>query len=148
MRPHTPHTRTTVRYRGGSGRDAGPAAGAAGDRLAAGGWRASTRLARDHYIRLDGNDHSVHPAVIGRRVEVIADLCRVRVFCDGRMMADHQRLWARHQTVSDPDHVAAVKVVRRNYLELTRPTTDQLEVEVRRLADYDTALGLTEQEVA
>jgi hypothetical protein len=29
------------------------------------GWRASTRLARDHYIRLDSNDYSVHPAVIG-----------------------------------------------------------------------------------
>ena len=30
------------------------------------GWRSWTRLARDHYIRLDGNDYSVHPAVIGR----------------------------------------------------------------------------------
>jgi len=29
------------------------------------GWRAATRLPRDHYLRLDGNDYSVHPAVIG-----------------------------------------------------------------------------------
>jgi transposase len=42
------------------------------------GWRSSARLARDHYIRLDSNDYSVHPAVIGRRVEVIAGLDRVR----------------------------------------------------------------------
>lgn len=42
------------------------------------GWRHSTRLPRDHYIRLDSNDYSVHPAVIGRRIEVIADLARVR----------------------------------------------------------------------
>jgi len=35
------------------------------------GWRASTRLARDHYIRLDSNDYSVHPWVIGRRIEEI-----------------------------------------------------------------------------
>jgi hypothetical protein len=28
------------------------------------GWRSSARLARDHYIRLDSNDYSVHPAVI------------------------------------------------------------------------------------
>jgi DNA replication protein DnaC len=48
------------------------------------GWRASTRLARDHYIRLDSNDYSVQPAAIGRRVEVIANLDRVRVFCDWR----------------------------------------------------------------
>jgi hypothetical protein len=31
------------------------------------GWRASIRLPHDHYVRLDGNDYSVHPAVIGRR---------------------------------------------------------------------------------
>jgi transposase len=49
------------------------------------GWRASTRLARDHYVRLDGNDYSVHPAVIGRRVEVVADLERVRAYCDGQL---------------------------------------------------------------
>src|SRR6266568_4738539 len=43
------------------------------------GWRHSSRLARDHYIRLDSNDYSVHPSVIGRRVEAAADLQRVRV---------------------------------------------------------------------
>ena len=47
------------------------------------GWRSSTRLARDHYVRLDSNDYSVHPAVIGRRVEVVADLARVRVLVRG-----------------------------------------------------------------
>jgi transposase len=36
------------------------------------GWRRSARLARDHYIRLDSNDYSVHPAVIGRRIEIRA----------------------------------------------------------------------------
>src|SRR3954464_5905620 len=30
------------------------------------GWRTSPRLARDHYVRLDGNDCSLHPALIGR----------------------------------------------------------------------------------
>jgi hypothetical protein len=34
------------------------------------GWRASTRLARDHYISLDSNNYSVHPAVIGFQIEV------------------------------------------------------------------------------
>lgn len=36
------------------------------------GRRASTRLARDHYVRLDSNDYSVPPAMIDRRVEIIA----------------------------------------------------------------------------
>lgn len=106
------------------------------------GWRASTRLARDHYVRLDGNDYSVHPAVIGRRVEIIADLARVRVLCEGRTVADHARLWAKHQTVSDPEHVTAAKLLRRDRIGLLRPAPEP-EVETRPLSDYDTALGLT-----
>jgi transposase len=47
------------------------------------GWASSLRLPRDHYVRLDSNDYSVHPAVVGRRVEVAADLERVWVACDG-----------------------------------------------------------------
>lgn len=42
------------------------------------GWRSSTRLARDHYVRLDSNDCSVHPAVIGRRIEVWVNCKRGR----------------------------------------------------------------------
>ena len=38
------------------------------------GWRRTARLPRDHCVRLDGNDYSVDPAVIGRRIEVTADL--------------------------------------------------------------------------
>jgi transposase len=105
------------------------------------GWRTSTRLARDHYIRLDSNDYSVHPSVIGRRVEVVADLGRVRVHCEGRVVADHERIWGWHQTISDPDHVQAAKVLRRKRIGALRPVPEP-DVEVRCLADYDTALGL------
>jgi len=107
------------------------------------GWRSSTRLARDHYIRLDSNDYSVHPTVIGRRVEVVAELARVRVLCDGRVVADHERLWAKHQTVSDPAHVAAAKALRRERIGLLRPVAEP-DVQIRRLADYDTALGIAQ----
>jgi transposase len=105
------------------------------------GWRASTRLARDHYVRIDSNDYSIHPAVIGRRIELIVDLHHVRAFCDGRLVADHERAWAWHQTISDPDHLAAAKLLRRDRIGALRPVIE-LEVEQRRLADYDTALGL------
>jgi transposase len=40
------------------------------------GWRESLRSPRNHYVRLDSNDYSVHPAVVGRRIEVHADLAR------------------------------------------------------------------------
>jgi len=112
------------------------------------GWRSSTRLARDHYVRLDGNDYSVHPGVIGRRVEVVADLHRVRVLCDGRPVADHERIWARHQTISAAEHVAATRALRAERLGLLRPAAPTTEVEVRALSDYDTALGLTDGGVA
>jgi len=105
------------------------------------GWRASTRLPRDHYIRLGSNDYSVHPSVIGRRIEVIADLHRVRALCDGRLVADHERVWAWHQTISDPEHVAAAKALRRERVGVLRPVTEP-DVEQRCLADYDAALGL------
>jgi transposase len=107
------------------------------------GWRASTRLARDHYVRLDGNDYSVHPGVIGRRVEVVADLHRVKVLCDGRVVADHERIWAKHQTISADEHVTAARALRAQRVGLLRPAP-AAEVEIRSLSDYDTALGLTD----
>ena len=105
------------------------------------GWRASLRLPRDYYIRLDANDYSVDPGVIGRRIEVIADLERVRAFCGGRLVADHERLWARHQTLTDPGHWAAAQALRRQRLTIVRPPAEP-DVQIRCLADYDTALGL------
>jgi transposase len=105
------------------------------------GWRASLRLPRDHYIRLDSNDYSVHPAVIGRRIEVVADLARVRVLCDGRTVADHERVWAKHQTISDVEHVAAAKLLRRERIAIVPPPAEP-DVQIRCLADYDTALGV------
>jgi transposase len=105
------------------------------------GWHRTARLPRDHYVRLDGNDYSVDPAVIGRRVEVTADLHRVRVTCDGRLAADHERCWARHQTVSDPAHVAAARALRsaRRLAAVPAPRGD--EVEQRDLAVYDRLTG-------
>ena len=98
------------------------------------GWRAQSRLARDHYVRLDSNDYSVHPAVIGRRIEVMADLARVRAFCDGQVVADHERAWAWHQSISDPGHIAAARAMRRDRdTALHRPP--EPEVQIRALAD-------------
>jgi transposase len=104
------------------------------------GWRSSLRLPRDHYVRLDSNDYSVHPAAVGRRVEVAADLERVRVHCDGRLVADHGRCWARHQTISDPDHLRAAAALRAEHRSVSR--ADGSEVELRCLADYDQVFGL------
>jgi transposase len=109
------------------------------------GWRSSGRLPRDFYVRVDANDYSVHPGVIGRRIEVVTDLERVRAFCDGKLVADHTRLWAKHQSVAAPEHDAAAKQLRRDRIGLIRPAPEP-EVEIRCLGDYDTALGIDDSD--
>jgi transposase len=108
------------------------------------GWRTSVRLPRDHYVRIDSNDYSVHPSVIGRRVEVSADLDRVLVTAAGRVVADHARCWADHQSITDPEHAAAATAMRQTRQHLPSPQIAG-EVEQRPLSDYDTVFGLTEQ---
>ncbi len=47
------------------------------------GLQTRVRLGRDYYVRLDGNDYSVDPRVIGRLLDVTATLTRVIVICEG-----------------------------------------------------------------
>jgi transposase len=109
------------------------------------GWRTEVRLPRDHYVRLDGNDYSVHPSAIGRRVQVSAGLEQVRVRLDGRLVGEHARCWANHQTITDPAHRAAAEAMRKT----PKPAlTPEPEVEQRDLGAYDVAFGLSGQEVA
>ena len=96
-------------------------------------------------MRLDSADYSVHPAVIGRRIEVHADLDRVWVTCEGAIVADHARVWAQHQTITDFDHTVAAKHLRHGRADLLRPVADAVtgeEVEIRSLGVYDTLLGV------
>jgi transposase len=121
------------------------------------GWVNRVRLGRDYYVRVDSSDYSVDPGVIGRFVDVTADLSRVEVRHEGRLVAAHARAWARGRTVTDPAHVAAAKVLREQYQQHQppRPVTgsrgDHEELS-RDLAEYDQAFGLldtlTEGEVA
>lgn len=105
------------------------------------GRRSSLRLPRDHYVRVDANDYSVHPAAVGRRVEVSADLETVRVTCAGRVVAEHRRCWAAHQTLTDPDHAVAAANLRGAHRAATHPPAGE-QVEQRALSDYDTFFGI------
>ena len=79
--------------------------------------------------------------MIGRFVDVTADLARVEVRHEGRLVAAHDRVWARGMTITDPAHVAAAKVLREQFQQ-PRPAPDPHEELVRDLADYDRAFGL------
>ncbi|MEV1200365.1 Mu transposase domain-containing protein [Microbispora rosea] len=105
------------------------------------GWRRSTRLARDHYVRIASHDYSVHPSAIGRLVEVIADLEQVSVRCTDRMVARHERCWSAHPTITDPAHAISAAAMRRSRASIT-PGPAEVQVEQRRLSDHDTLLGV------
>ena len=110
------------------------------------GWRNRLRLGRDYYVRVASNDYSVDPTAIGRMVDVAADLDRVRVRLDGRLVADHERVWARGKTVTDMAHVETARRLRHNFQQpRPRPGVGDL---VRDLADYDRAFGLDTEGIA
>lgn len=106
------------------------------------GWRNKIRLGRDYYVRLDTNDYSVDPNLIGRMVDVAADLDRVRVRADGRIVAEHARVWARGMTVTDPAHVEVAGWLRRQFQQprVHAAAGDDL---ARDLSDYDRAFGIS-----
>lgn len=110
------------------------------------GWRNKIRLGRDYYVRLDTNDYSVDPSAIGRMVDVAADLDRVRVRLDGRLIAEHPRVWARGMTMSDPGHVEAAALLRKQFQQprTVAAASGAGEDLVRDLSDYDRAFGLAD----
>jgi transposase len=102
-------------------------------------WRFTTRLPRDHYVRVATNDYSVNPRFVGRRVDVRVTLDEVIATCDGTEVARHRRCLAKHQTLLAPDHSRALRAMRAE-AQLAAMLVD--DVEERDLADYDRALGV------
>lgn len=106
------------------------------------GWRNRIRLGRDYYVRVDTTDYSVDPNAIGRIVDVTADLHRVKVRLQGRIVADHERSWAKGGVVTDPAHVVAAAGLRAAF-KAGRPSAAVHELD-RDLFDYNRAFGLPE----
>lgn len=104
-------------------------------------WRQSTRIARDHYVRVHTCDYSVHPRAIGRRADVRVDLDSVVVTVSGDEVARHRRCLVKHQTITDPLHAAARTQLQRDRLQAA-PSAAALDVEERDLSVYDRMLGV------
>lgn len=108
------------------------------------------RLARDYYVRVDGNDYSVDPRVIGRFVEIRASLSEVTARCDDQLVARHRRSWAHHATATDPNHVELAAGLRsalahehdRRAHATRRHHGDGHPVALRALPDYDALFGV------
>ncbi len=112
------------------------------------GWRNSLVLPRDHYVRLDSCDYSVHPSAIGQRVDVAADLDTVRVRRGGVLVGDHARCWARQQTITDAGHRQAADVMRQAFQARAAAGRGPAatEVQERDLSAYDQAFGLADDD--
>jgi plasmid maintenance system antidote protein VapI len=99
----------------------------------------SVRLGRDYYVRVAGNDYSVHPCAISQLVDVHAGLSAITVARQGHRLGTHDRVWAKGRTITDPAHVEAAARLRHQFQQ-TMPVTDGHPV--RDLSDYDKAFGV------
>lgn len=107
------------------------------------------RLGREYYVRLDTVDYSVDPRAIGRIVDVTATAEVVTVHCDGQIVAEHRRSWAKHDVVTDPVHKGTAAAMRhalardrQSRQAATRHHADGHAVSLRALPDYDALFGV------
>ena len=99
-----------------------------------------TRLGRDHYVRFGTCDYSIHPQVIGRRIEVRVELDWVVASCAGEEVARHRRSLAPHRTITAVEHARARRALRER--DEQAPRDDDSSVEQRDLSVYDRAVGV------
>jgi hypothetical protein len=92
-----------------------------------------TRVPPDPYVRVDTNDYSLDPVLVGRRVEVRVDQQHVLagLLDTGELACCHARVFAKHRTITALEHARALKAGRRS----------EAVVEIRPLARYDALIA-------
>ena len=92
------------------------------------------RVAAQPYLRVDRNDYSLDPRLVGRRVEIRATQSEITATAldTGELACHHQRSFVGGLTFTDPAHQDTLDRLRG---ERRRPKTP--EVETRPLARYD-----------
>jgi len=97
------------------------------------------RLSRDYHVRIASCDYSIDPSVIGRVINIKANLETVQATCQGQLVANHPRCFTPRRTITDPAHVATAAKLRHQFQQAQQaitPTTAPT-VEQRDLAHYD-----------
>jgi hypothetical protein len=94
--------------------------------------RLVVRVPADPHVRIDTNDYSIDPAMVGRRVEVRVSQREITATCldTGELACRHERSFAKHRTITALEHA---RELRACHEEPERG----LQVEVRPLAVYD-----------
>ena len=93
--------------------------------------RLVTRVTPDPYVRVDSNDYSLDPRLVGRRVELRISQREILAVCldTGELACRHRRSFARHRTITAPEHARALRELRGG--------PSEPEVEQRPLQIYD-----------
>jgi transposase len=92
------------------------------------------RVPAQPYLRIDRNDYSLDPRLVGRRVEVRVSQAEITAVAldTGELAARHQRVFAGGLCFTDPAHQAALERLRGE-----RRRGRDVDVERRPLARYD-----------
>ena len=90
-----------------------------------------TRVPPDPHLRVDTNDYSLDPQLVGRRVDVHVSQREVVAVTlgAGELACRHRRSFARHRTITALEHARALRTLR--------DLPPEPEVELRPLAQYD-----------
>jgi transposase len=93
-----------------------------------------TRVGAQPYLRVDRNDYSLDPRLVGRRVEVRVSQAEISSLAldTGELAARHARVFAGGLAFTDPAHQAALDELRGERHRRREP-----EVQLRPLARYD-----------
>ena len=96
------------------------------------------RVPAQPYLRVDRNDYSLDPRLVGRRVELrVSQREVIAVALDtGELACRHPRSFARHRTVTALEHARTLKTQRAERRGAREPV-----VEVRSLAAYDALIA-------
>ena len=76
-------------------------------------------------------------------VDVAADLEGVRAGAQGRIVAEHARVWARGTTLTDPTHIQTAARLRKQFQQ-PRTVAAAGDDLVRDLSDYDRAFAISD----
>ncbi len=92
------------------------------------------RVSAQPYVRVDRNDYSIDPRVVGRRIEVRISQAHITatVLDTGDLAARHRRVLAGGLTLTDPAHQTELDRQRAR-----RRHRREIEVELRPLSRYD-----------
>ena len=90
-----------------------------------------TRVPPDPYVRVDTNDYSLDPLLVGRRVELRVSQREILAAAldTGELACRHVRSFARHRTITALEHARALRELRG--------APPEPQVETRPLARYD-----------